>query len=151
MAGFVKGDVVIVPFPFSDLSQTKRRPALVLATLRGDDLILCQITSRSVSDGYAIVIETTDFSSGSLNQSSNIRPNRLFTADRQLILRKAGELKPEKLDQAIARLVELFAIVDAIAGAKATAAAVRMTFVARSASLQSQPLTVRALQDYLKP
>lgn len=98
---------MIVPFPFSDLSQTKRRPALVLATLRGDDLILCQITSRSVSDSYAIVLETTDFSSGSLNQSSNIRPNRLFTADRQLILKKAGELKPEKLDEAIARLVEI--------------------------------------------
>ena len=81
---------MIVPFPFSDLSQAKRRPALVLATLQGDDLILCQITSRPVADGYAIVLETTDFSSGSLNQSSNIRPNRLFTADRQLILSKAG-------------------------------------------------------------
>jgi len=47
MAKFVKGDVVIVPFPFSDLSQSKRRPALVIAGLDGDDLILCQITSRT--------------------------------------------------------------------------------------------------------
>ena len=39
MAGFVKGDVVIVLFPFSDLTQAKRRPALVLSELRGDDLI----------------------------------------------------------------------------------------------------------------
>ena len=45
MARFVKGDVVVVPFPFSDLTQTKRRPALVIANLSGDDLILCQITS----------------------------------------------------------------------------------------------------------
>lgn len=45
MAGFVKGDVVVVPFPFSDLSQSKRRPALVIANLQGNDLILCQITS----------------------------------------------------------------------------------------------------------
>lgn len=44
MAGFIKGDIVIVPFPFSDLTQTKRRPALVIATLQGNDLILCQIT-----------------------------------------------------------------------------------------------------------
>ncbi len=50
MATFVKGDVVIVPFPFSDLSQAKRRPALVVAKLTGDDLILCQITSQAVSD-----------------------------------------------------------------------------------------------------
>ena len=45
MAEFVKGDVIVVPFPFSDLTQAKRRPALVIATLAGDDLILCQITS----------------------------------------------------------------------------------------------------------
>jgi mRNA interferase MazF len=45
MARFVVSNVVIVPFPFSDLSESKRRPALVLAVLTGDDLILCQITS----------------------------------------------------------------------------------------------------------
>lgn len=45
MAKFVKGDVVVIPFPFSDLSQAKRCPALVLAGLSGDDIILCQITS----------------------------------------------------------------------------------------------------------
>ena len=45
MGRFIKGDVVVVPFPFSDLSTSKRRPALVLADLAGDDLILCQITS----------------------------------------------------------------------------------------------------------
>lgn len=54
MAGFVKADVVIVPFPFSDLTQAKRRPALVVAVLQGNDLILCQITSRLVTDQYAI-------------------------------------------------------------------------------------------------
>ena len=50
MAEFVRGDVVVVPFPFSDLSQAKRRPALVVAELTGDDLILCQITSQSVKE-----------------------------------------------------------------------------------------------------
>lgn len=82
MAGFIKGDVVVVPFPFSDLTQAKRRPALVVAVLPGNDLILCQITSRLVTGQYAISIETNDFSSGSMRQSSNVRPNHLFTADR---------------------------------------------------------------------
>jgi hypothetical protein len=40
MAGFVKGEVVVIPFPFSDLSAAKRRPALVLADLPGDDIML---------------------------------------------------------------------------------------------------------------
>ncbi|MEQ8996916.1 MAG: type II toxin-antitoxin system PemK/MazF family toxin [Coleofasciculus sp. B1-GNL1-01] len=107
MARFVKGDVVVVPFPFSDLTQAKRRPALVVAVLSGDDLILCQITSRAVTDEYAVVIASDDFSSGGLRQSSNVRPNRLFTADKQIILYKAGQLKLEKMDQVIARIVEI--------------------------------------------
>ncbi|HAZ43490.1 MAG TPA: growth inhibitor PemK [Cyanobacteria bacterium UBA11369] len=107
MAEFVKGDVVVVPFPFSDLTQAKRRPALVVAVLSGNDLILCQITSQSVTDEYAVSLETDDFSSGSLKQSSNIRPNRLFTADRQIILYKAGQLKPEKLNEVIVKIVEI--------------------------------------------
>jgi mRNA interferase MazF len=48
MAGFVKGDVVVIPFPFSDLSGSKRRPALVLADLRGNDIILCQLQVNTV-------------------------------------------------------------------------------------------------------
>jgi mRNA interferase MazF len=67
VATLVKGDVVIVPFPFSDLSQMKRRPALVVATLTGQDLILCQITSQARSDRYAIAISNASFSNGSLN------------------------------------------------------------------------------------
>ncbi|HAG81054.1 MAG TPA: growth inhibitor PemK [Cyanobacteria bacterium UBA11162] len=107
MARFVKGDVVVVPFPFSDLTQAKRRPALVVAVLSGDDLILCQITSRAVTDEYAVVIESNDFSSGGLRQSSNVRPNRLFTADKQIILYKAGQLKLEKINEVIATIVEI--------------------------------------------
>ncbi|MEG5048310.1 type II toxin-antitoxin system PemK/MazF family toxin [Microcoleus sp. B4-C1] len=107
MAEFVKGDVVVVPFPFSDLTQAKRRPALVIATLAGDDLILCQITSQRIADRYAIPLENSDFSEGGLNQISNIRPNRLFTADREIILYKAGKLKTEKLNEAIAKIVEI--------------------------------------------
>lgn len=54
MERFIKGDIVVVPFPFSDLSNFKKRPALVISTLKGDDLILCQITSQAISDDYAI-------------------------------------------------------------------------------------------------
>ncbi len=48
----VIGEVVVLPFPQSDLRDGKRRPALVVADLKGDDLILCQITSQSRLDNY---------------------------------------------------------------------------------------------------
>ncbi len=107
MARFVKGDVVVVPFPFSNLMDAKLRPALIIAVLPGDDLILCQITSQMVRDTHAIALDTSDFQTGTLNKSSNIRPNRLFTADRQIIQSKIGELKVAKLEMVIDQLVEI--------------------------------------------
>jgi mRNA interferase MazF len=107
LAGFVKGDVVVVPFPFSDLTQAKRRPALILAVAAGDDLILCQITSQQLSDQYAIQIENSDFETGSLKQTSNIRPSRIFTADRHIILYRAGHLRTEKTNEVIRKVVEI--------------------------------------------
>ena len=107
MAKFVKGDVVVVPFPFSDLSQSKRRPALVITALEGDDAILCQITSKTIKDSYAIPINDTDFASGSLKQPGNIRPNRLFTADSHIILYRVGSIKIEKLGEIIEKVVEI--------------------------------------------
>ena len=62
----LKGDVVVIPFPFSDLSSSKRRPALVLADLEGDDTILCQITSIARQDRYAIALSNMDFLKESL-------------------------------------------------------------------------------------
>lgn len=52
-------------------------------------------------------LEASDFSSGGLRQSSNIGPNRLFTADRQIILSTAGQLKSDKLTEAINKVIEL--------------------------------------------
>lgn len=93
MEKFVKGDIVIVPFPFSDLSSNKRRPALVLADLPGEDIILCQITSQETKDQFSIPISNSDFISGDLPVNSNIRPTKIFTADKKIIIRKQASLK----------------------------------------------------------
>ncbi|RMH88091.1 MAG: type II toxin-antitoxin system PemK/MazF family toxin [Calditrichaeota bacterium] len=87
--------------------ETTRRPALVLCTLKGDDLILCQITSQKVSDSYSIVLVNQDFATGSLKRSSYIRPNRIFTADKSIILYKVGSLKKEKIGEVIDKVVEI--------------------------------------------
>ena len=107
MARFVKGDVVVVPFPFSDLTHAKRRPALVVVELEGDDLIFCQITSQRIKDKYAVPIEENDFETGTLKQRSNVRPNRIFTADRHIILYRVGHLKPDKANEVIERIVDI--------------------------------------------
>jgi mRNA interferase MazF len=93
----VAGDVVVVPFPFSDLTQTKRRPALVVASLDGDDLILCMVTSREVRDRHALPLDDQDFASGGLPVPSNIRPSRLFTAHATIITRVVGRISGKKL------------------------------------------------------
>ncbi|NJN24387.1 MAG: type II toxin-antitoxin system PemK/MazF family toxin [Acaryochloridaceae cyanobacterium RL_2_7] len=107
MARFVKGDVVVVPFPFSDLSQAKRRPALVMATLQGNDVILCQITSQQVRDDYAISLTEADFLTGSLRQASNLRPNRIFTADQGILIYKVGTVSLDKMAQVVNRLIKI--------------------------------------------
>jgi len=107
MERFIKGDVVVIPFPFSDLSSAKNRPALVLASLKGDDVILCQITSQNVKDSYALPLDNSGFSSGSLHKPSNIRPNRLFTAEKSIIIRKIGRVKDETLIATVRKLTHI--------------------------------------------
>ena len=108
MGAFVKGDVVIVPFPFSDLSENKKRPALVVADLKGDDIIICLITSQNTRDDYATSLTNPDFSNGNLQRDSNIRPNRLFTADSNIVLYKIGVLKASKMKEVTDKIVEIF-------------------------------------------
>jgi len=107
MERFVKGDVVVIPFPFSDLSQNKKRPAFVLANLHGDDLILCQITSKKVADEYSVEMSNDDFEVGSLIKASNVRTNKLFTADKSIILYKAGVLKKSKTQRIIDEVIKI--------------------------------------------
>jgi mRNA interferase MazF len=107
MEEFVKGDVVVLPFPFSDLTRSKRRPALVVAGLDGGDVILCQITSAARIDGYSILLSDGDFKEGSLDVSSIIRPNRLFTADSSIIIYKAGVLDASKIKEVENELVRI--------------------------------------------
>ncbi len=85
----VVGEVVVLPFPQTDLQTGKRRPAMVVADLTGNDLILCQITSQSRRDGYSVPLTSPDFERGHLNIDSFIRANRLFTVEQSVILYSA--------------------------------------------------------------
>jgi mRNA interferase MazF len=107
MERFIKGDVVVIPFPFSDLSDIKKRPALVLSDLPGDDILLCQITSQPHNEATALILTSAHFVSGSLPVSSFIRPTRIFTADKGIIIRKAGVISRALMDSVTDCIISL--------------------------------------------
>jgi mRNA interferase MazF len=91
--------VVLVRFPFSDLSRTKLRPAVVLADAGRGDRVLCQVTSKPYGDSAAVVLDDAAFASGSLRVTSYARPGKLFTASSDLI---TGESRHADARSAIA-------------------------------------------------
>ena len=104
----VAGEVVVLPFPQTNLKVGKPRPALVLVNLPGDDLILAQITSQARFDGFSIALGPPDFASGRLPVTSYIRPNRLFTVESSVIQRIAGRINDEKLQAVLASVRQIF-------------------------------------------
>ena len=88
------GDVVLIPFSFADLSQSKVRPAVCLADAGRGDWVLCQITSRTYEDSAAVPLEAPDFGSGGLLVASFARPGKLFTAHAGLMVHSVGVLNP---------------------------------------------------------
>ena len=101
------GAVVMVPFPFSDLSQTKLRPAVVLAGAGRGDWVLCQITSNPYADTRAVLLESHDFAAGSLRVTSYARPGKLFTANISLIASEIGTLTPPAFERVLKAVVGL--------------------------------------------
>jgi mRNA interferase MazF len=92
-----KGDIVLVPFPFTDLSQTKLRPAVVLwVDPQGQDITLCFISSqnldRTTPDELILTTDDPEFAQTGLKLASKIRVTRIVTLDRQLLQRRLGHL-----------------------------------------------------------
>jgi mRNA interferase MazF len=102
------GEVVLVPFPFSDLSQSKVRPAVCLADAGRGDWVLCQVTSSPYGDPTAVPLDATDFTAGGLVVASFARPGKLFTAHVGLFVRSVGVLHPAATSRLLAAVVALF-------------------------------------------
>jgi mRNA interferase MazF len=108
------GKVVLVPFPFDDLSTTKVRPAVCLTGPIGTHrhVIMAFITSRTPAD----LLETdlilnsgqADFAMTGLRVTSTLRLHRLMTVTTVLIRRELGELSPRMQDEVANRLRRLF-------------------------------------------
>ena len=101
------GEVVLLPFPFSDLSNVKVRPAVCLADAGRDDWVLCQITSSAYGDPMAVPLGDLDFASGGLMVASFARPGKLFTANAALFVRSVGVLTPQARARLLSAVVAL--------------------------------------------
>ncbi len=108
-----KSDIVLVQFPFSDLSQTKLRPALILAVSSSiDEITLCFISSQKVQrlspDEFAIFKSDDEFLQTGLKTNSKVRVTRIITLERKLIIRKIGKLGEKQIDNLNQTLIEAF-------------------------------------------
>lgn len=107
MATPSRGSVVLIPFPFSDLSQSKLRPAVVLAPSGKENWILCQVTSKQYTDQKAVELSNQDFQIGSLRVGSFARPGKLFTANDSLIISEIGRLKVKILNSIVTSVIDI--------------------------------------------
>lgn len=107
MVALEPGIVVLVRFPFSDLSASKFRPAVVLAHAGGQDWVLCQVTSNPYGDPTAVLLTDAAFASGGLRRDSFARPGKLFTASGSIVERAVGNLRPATLRTLIEAVVSV--------------------------------------------
>lgn len=109
----VKGSIVLIKFSFTDLSQTKLRPAIVLwVDPIGSDVVVCAITSQrteQISEGELILdSDNPEFSNTGLRITSKVRVTRIATLDRQFVVRKIGDLGKKYHQQLNALVIEAF-------------------------------------------
>jgi mRNA interferase MazF len=107
-----RGDIVLVPFPFTDLTGQKRRPALVVSPddFDPEDLVVCAITSRVGGrlPRWDLPLSAEDLVDGLLPRPSVIKAGKLFTIHQRLIVGRFSTVRPEKLADVLSLLRRLF-------------------------------------------
>ncbi|MEA3414522.1 MAG: type II toxin-antitoxin system PemK/MazF family toxin [Nanoarchaeota archaeon] len=85
-------DIILISFPYSDLTRSKKRPAIIISNskLKGDDLICSLITSNPSKEG--ILIKKDFFQKGNLPFKSWIKPQRIFTIDKKIIIKNLATI-----------------------------------------------------------
>jgi mRNA interferase MazF len=100
---FERGDLLLVPYPFTDLSAAKRRPVLALTAPDGyGDFIGLPVTSRPQTE-HGIPIAAADLARGRLPAPSWIRTDRIVTLNTALIIRSIGQVSAGTVDAAVER------------------------------------------------
>lgn len=100
---FNQGDIVIVPFPFSDLTRIRQRPVLVLSKSsylnKCEDVLTCGITSNLKDSNYSLLIDNSNLKEGEIPVKSRIKVDKLFTLEQSIIIKKLGRINKETFDK----------------------------------------------------
>ena len=107
MGLFAAGDIVIIPFPYSDLSKTKLRPALIVADLDNNEYILIQITSQEYDNKYTIKLFNSDLKFGTLKVNSYLKYSKIFTASESIFFKSIAKIEENKLIEVPKKITEL--------------------------------------------
>jgi mRNA interferase MazF len=111
MSKYKKGDIVIIRFPFTDLSSSKKRPALVISNNivnQTGDYLMVQITSKEKADALSLPIEKTDFTGNkTLPLDSFIRLHKIFLLNESLVVGKAASVNKSFLEKVVGEVVKL--------------------------------------------
>jgi mRNA interferase MazF len=106
MGKFVTGNIVVIPFPYTDLSQFKKRPGLIIKNLGNYDYLLVMITSQPYDNAYCLELKNSDFIEGKLPLISYVRCNRIFEANENIIIKKVATLSPVFTKNVIDTLID---------------------------------------------
>lgn len=102
-----KFDIVLVDFPFSDLTKTKKRPALVINSLEGENAILCQITTKRRNIQKYETMLSKGSCTGDIRFNSFVYVDMIFTLHKSLIYKKIGEINDARIKEMINQKVKL--------------------------------------------
>lgn len=105
-------DIFLVPFPYTDFSDKKVRPVLILSknvfNTISEDVIICAITSTISKDKYSLTITTKDLEEGHLFVTSAVKVENILKIDKRLLIKKIGKLKKDTFSEVIKILSTLF-------------------------------------------
>jgi mRNA interferase MazF len=101
-----KGEIVLIPFPFTDLSGIKNRPALVLVENERDVTVSFITTQLKWEEEFDVKVEPT--MENGIKKASLIRLSKLTTIDKDLLLGRLGKLSADELARVNRSLIKLF-------------------------------------------
>ena len=112
MSIYKQRDIMLVPFPFSDLSGQKVRPVLILSNdaynQQSADVVVCGLTTNLSPAPYSIIIEVTDVEQpGTLRHRSKIKADTIASLEQTILIKQIARLKLPVFKQVIAEIEDL--------------------------------------------